>query len=63
MMRKILLVFLILLPGSGQAVSEHSMQLRHMKPDLHDKPSLQRGLTLFSNYCLGCHDADYARFE
>jgi len=62
-MRKIFAsVVLILLPITGIAAGT-SVHLEDMKPDLHDKASLQRGLSLFSNYCLGCHEAGYARFE
>jgi ubiquinol-cytochrome c reductase cytochrome c1 subunit len=40
-----------------------NVHLEHMAVDLHDKASLQRGLQTFTNYCMGCHDAGYARFE
>ncbi|TPE52336.1 cytochrome c1 [Maribrevibacterium harenarium] len=39
------------------------VHLEDMQADLHDKASLQRGLQIFSNYCAGCHDAGYARYE
>lgn len=35
----------------------------HMEPDLHDKESLQRGAKWFVNYCMGCHSAQYSRWE
>lgn len=56
-------LILLLLPITVFSAGGASVELQHMKPDLHDKASLQRGLALFSNYCLGCHDAGYARFE
>ncbi len=31
--------------------------------DLENKDSLQRGAKLFVNYCMGCHSANYSRFE
>ena len=31
--------------------------------DLKDKSSLQRGASTFVNYCMGCHSANYSRFE
>jgi len=31
--------------------------------DLHNKEALQRGAKLFSNYCLSCHSASYARYN
>ena len=37
--------------------------MRPMAPDLHDQPSLQRGLALYVNYCLGCHSLKFQRYE
>lgn len=37
--------------------------LDHIEADIHNQPSLQRGLGLFMNYCLGCHTLNYARYE
>ena len=34
-----------------------------MDPDLRDLPSLQRGLSLYTNYCLGCHSLRFQRYE
>lgn len=31
--------------------------------DISDQPSLQRGAKLFMNYCLGCHQMQYQRYE
>ncbi|MFL0796371.1 MAG: ubiquinol-cytochrome c reductase [Cellvibrionaceae bacterium] len=31
--------------------------------DLTDKASLQNGAKLFANYCMGCHSANFSRFE
>ena len=31
--------------------------------DLTDKASLQRGAQVFTNYCMGCHAAQYSRYE
>lgn len=31
--------------------------------DLSDKESLQRGAQTFANYCMGCHSANYSRYE
>jgi len=31
--------------------------------DFDDKESLQRGAQLFVNYCMGCHSANYSRYE
>ena len=33
------------------------------KPDIEDQASLQRGAAVFVNYCQGCHEAKYSRYE
>ena len=37
--------------------------MQPMQPDLRDRPSLQRGLRLYANYCLGCHSLRFQRYE
>jgi len=49
------------LPTAAQAASEVALQ--HANIDLTDKASLQRGAQLFMNYCLGCHQMQYQRYE
>ena len=44
--------------GAGSAV-----ELEPMQPNLRDLPSLQRGMTLYVNYCLGCHSLKFQRYE
>ena len=39
------------------------VELEPMKPNLRDLPSLQRGMTLYVNYCLGCHSLKFQRYE
>ncbi|MCP5160937.1 MAG: cytochrome c1 [Hahellaceae bacterium] len=53
---------LAVLPAISLA-SGAGVHLDHMKPDLHDKASLQKGAALFTNYCMGCHSLKYARYE
>ncbi|GAB2878483.1 ubiquinol-cytochrome c reductase [Microbulbifer echini] len=43
--------------------AESSVELDHIDIDLQDKPSLQRGAKYFVNYCMGCHSANYSRWE
>ena len=43
--------------------AESTMELEPMAPNLDDKPSLQRGMALFMNYCLGCHSLKFQRYE
>ena len=49
--------------GVGAAAAESTVPLDPFEPDLQDKPSLQRGMTLFVNYCLGCHSLKFQRYE
>ena len=48
------------------AMSAHGaaspVELEPMKPNLRDLPSLQRGMTLYVNYCLGCHSLQFQRY-
>ena len=50
--------------ASGWAASaaiDYDMQ--PMDPDLTNKPSLQNGMALYMNYCMGCHSLKYARYN
>ena len=38
-------------------------KLMHMDVDLSNTTSLQRGARIFSNYCMGCHSAEYMRYN
>ena len=35
----------------------------HFEADLSDKESLQAGAQTFINYCMGCHEASFSRYE
>ena len=49
--------------GFSASAAESAMELEPMTPNLSDKPSLQRGMALFMNYCLGCHSLKFQRYE
>ena len=62
-MKKLIIgLFISVLPAftlaAGGAVS-----LDTMEPDHSNKASLQRGAALFTNYCMGCHSMEYARYK
>jgi len=62
-MRKLILgLVFALLPAVGLAAGG-GVPIDHMEPDHTDKESLQRGATLFTNYCMGCHSMKYARYK
>lgn len=39
------------------------MTLQSANPDIRDPASLQRGAKYFVNYCMGCHSAQYVRYN
>ncbi|WP_158772910.1 cytochrome c1 [Cobetia sp. L2A1] len=49
-------------PGLVMAAGD-DVHLDVMQPDLRDQPSLQRGMQLYANYCLGCHSLQYQRYS
>lgn len=52
----------LLLPGLALAAAA-GVPLDEAPIDLENDASLQRGAKLFVNYCLGCHSADYQRYN
>ena len=62
-MKKLILALIVsLLPGLSFA-NEGGPELDHVRVDLQDQASLQRGAKMFVNYCLSCHSANYARYN
>lgn len=53
----------VLICFSVWGASDSDWELEPMKPNLRDKDSLQRGLGLYANFCLGCHSLQYRRYE
>lgn len=51
------------LPLTALGAGGESVHLDEMNPDIHDKASLQNGMKLFTNYCMGCHSLDYQRYS
>ncbi|HEX6266614.1 MAG TPA: cytochrome c1 [Burkholderiales bacterium] len=60
-MRKAILIFLVL-PWAAFAV-ETGYRLDRSPHDPSDLVSLQSGARLYVNYCLGCHGAQYMRYN
>ena len=62
-MKKYLIALLMLsLPGLAFAAAAPSLPMDPFKADLRDQESLQRGMALFVNRCMGCHSMEYQRF-
>jgi ubiquinol-cytochrome c reductase cytochrome c1 subunit len=62
MKKLISILMLAALPAVGFASSE-GVALDHVKVDLSNRDSLQRGARIFVNYCLSCHSASYMRYN
>jgi ubiquinol-cytochrome c reductase cytochrome c1 subunit len=56
------LALLLLVPGVAMAAGS-TYPLDDVDIDLTDKASLQRGAQTFMNYCLGCHQMQYQRYQ
>lgn len=63
-MNKLLSVLVMMcLPVLAQASGGAEPQLTTAPINMDDKVSLQRGAQIFVNNCLGCHSAQYMRYE
>ncbi|MBB3191621.1 cytochrome c1 [Halomonas cerina] len=61
-MKKQLFALLVaLVPFTAMAAGGASVPYS-MEPDLHDQASLQNGMKLYVNYCMGCHSLEHQRF-
>jgi cytochrome c1 len=61
-MKGAVIAAVLMLPVMLQA-AESDYPMEPMKPNLHDLPSLQNGMNLYVNYCLGCHSLEFQRYE
>ncbi|CAM3553244.1 cytochrome c1 [Halomonas lysinitropha] len=61
MKKQLLALLFALVPVSAMAAGGASVPYS-MEPDLHDKASLQNGMKLYVNYCMGCHSLEHQRF-
>ncbi|MDU0354039.1 cytochrome c1 [Paraglaciecola aquimarina] len=61
-MKKLIFVLAMLMPFSVLAAGGGA-HLDKAEYDLTDKASLQNGAKMFMNYCLGCHQTQYQRYQ
>ena len=61
-MKKIIAAFLMCCSATLYAAGG-KVPLDHVDVDIADQPSLQRGVALYTNYCMGCHSLKYSRYE
>ncbi len=63
-MKKILITWLfVLLPVTAFAAGGGGYPLDHIETDVSDQASLQRGAKFYMNYCAGCHETQFQRYE
>jgi ubiquinol-cytochrome c reductase cytochrome c1 subunit len=62
-MRRLLAVILLAVPTTLWAAGGSNVPLDKANYDLTDKASLQSGAQIFMNYCLGCHQMQYQRYQ
>ncbi|WP_206483295.1 cytochrome c1 [Thalassotalea sp. G2M2-11] len=61
-MKKLLIALLTVVPMLALAAGS-SVHLDKANNDLTDKESLKRGFEAYLNYCLGCHQLQYQRYN
>ena len=61
LLNNLVLIFFFIF--SAETFATADSKLMHMKVDLSDQESLQRGAKVFINYCLSCHSAVYMRYN
>lgn len=62
-MKQLLIRLIVLMLPMTAWAAGGKVALDHMEADIYDQPSLQRGVQLYTNYCLGCHSLQYSRYE
>jgi len=55
-------LILAILPAFSFAAGP-AVHLDEVDVDLTDKAAMQDGLKTFANYCMGCHSAQYQRYQ
>jgi ubiquinol-cytochrome c reductase cytochrome c1 subunit len=61
--QKILLSVMLALAPLLAVAQDEGMALQKADVNLNDTASLQRGAKYFVNYCMGCHSAQYVRYN
>jgi ubiquinol-cytochrome c reductase cytochrome c1 subunit len=62
-MRLAAAIFVSALFAAAGASAQHEVELDAANNNVANTPSLQRGARYFVNYCLGCHSAQYVRYN
>lgn len=62
-MKKLFLSLIVSIAPLMAWSAESEAELDHIKTDVTDNASLQRGAQTYMNYCMGCHSLEYARYN
>ena len=62
-MRARLIAFVLVAGISSAALAQHEAALDSANNNVANTASLQRGAKYFVNYCMGCHSAQYVRYN
>jgi ubiquinol-cytochrome c reductase cytochrome c1 subunit len=57
------IVLVLSVAFAGAASAQHEVELESANNNVANTASLQRGAKYFVNYCLGCHSAQYVRYN
>jgi ubiquinol-cytochrome c reductase cytochrome c1 subunit len=63
MKKLIAIIALAWLPLGAMAAGGPKVELQPANISLSNEASIQRGAKMFMNYCMGCHSAQYARYN
>ena len=63
MVRNAVIAFAFGVALTGPVAAQHEAELDSANNNIANTASLQRGAKYFVNYCLGCHSADYVRYN
>ena len=63
LMKSALVVCLMCGSFAAFSASESSYPMEAIETDLENLPSLQNGMRMYMNYCIGCHTLGYQRYE
>jgi ubiquinol-cytochrome c reductase cytochrome c1 subunit len=61
--RKVVIAFVLSIGIASGAAAQHEAALDSANTNVANTASLQRGAKYFVNYCLGCHSAEYVRYN
>jgi len=62
-MKRLIILFFLACTGFNCWAAGDTAHTEHAGVNVFDTAALQRGAALFTQYCLGCHAAEYVRYQ